>query len=81
MDLVKINKNRIIILNVSYILRLQIKISGERCNVAGSRKFCRLIKNGNYEEALAIAKLQASLIILHYILGIFIIFLIFFLAL
>ena len=22
---------------------------GERCNVAGSRKFCRLIKNGNYE--------------------------------
>ena len=22
---------------------------GERCNVAGSRKFCRLIKNGDYE--------------------------------
>ena len=22
---------------------------GERCNVAGSRKFCRLIKTGNYE--------------------------------
>ncbi len=22
---------------------------GERCNVAGSRKFCRLIKDGNYE--------------------------------
>ncbi|KAB7503630.1 Methionine synthase [Armadillidium nasatum] len=33
---------------------------GERCNVAGSRKFCRLIKNGNYEEALAVAKLQVE---------------------
>ena len=22
---------------------------GERCNVAGSRKFCRLIKNNNYD--------------------------------
>ncbi|CAL4066678.1 unnamed protein product [Meganyctiphanes norvegica] len=33
---------------------------GERCNVAGSRKFCRLIKNGDYEEALAIAKLQVE---------------------
>ncbi|MCL4134745.1 UNVERIFIED_CONTAM: hypothetical protein GTU68_059102, partial [Idotea baltica] len=33
---------------------------GERCNVAGSRKFYRLIKNGEYEEALAIAKLQVE---------------------
>lgn len=33
---------------------------GERCNVAGSRKFCRLIKNGDYEEALAVAKLQVE---------------------
>ncbi|KAK7077289.1 hypothetical protein SK128_014227 [Halocaridina rubra] len=33
---------------------------GERCNVAGSRKFCKLIKNGNYEEALAIAKTQVE---------------------
>ncbi|KAK6182786.1 hypothetical protein SNE40_010391 [Patella caerulea] len=33
---------------------------GERCNVAGSRKFCRLIKTGNYEEALSIAKLQVE---------------------
>ena len=31
---------------------------GERCNVAGSKKFCRLIKNGNFEEALAVAKVQ-----------------------
>lgn len=33
---------------------------GERCNVAGSRKFLRLIKEGNYEEALAIARKQVD---------------------
>ncbi|KAJ8309214.1 hypothetical protein KUTeg_014088 [Tegillarca granosa] len=33
---------------------------GERCNVAGSRKFARLIKTGNYEEALGIAKQQVE---------------------
>ncbi|XP_045593319.1 methionine synthase isoform X1 [Procambarus clarkii] len=33
---------------------------GERCNVAGSRKFCRLIKSGKYDEALAIAKTQVE---------------------
>eukprot|EP00092_Neocalanus_flemingeri_P026050 GFUD01028235.1.p1 GENE.GFUD01028235.1~~GFUD01028235.1.p1 ORF type:complete len:1264 (-),score=351.62 GFUD01028235.1:269-4060(-) len=33
---------------------------GERCNVAGSRKFCRLIKNGQYDEALSIAKAQVE---------------------
>ncbi|XP_041353214.1 methionine synthase-like isoform X2 [Gigantopelta aegis] len=33
---------------------------GERCNVAGSKKFSRLIKNGNYEEALSIAKAQVE---------------------
>ncbi|MBQ7855987.1 MAG: methionine synthase [Alistipes sp.] len=31
---------------------------GERCNVAGSRKFLRLIKEGSYNEALAIAAAQ-----------------------
>ena len=31
---------------------------GERCNVAGSRKFLRLIKEGAYDEALAIARKQ-----------------------
>ena len=31
---------------------------GERCNVAGSRKFLRLIKEKNYEEALHIARKQ-----------------------
>lgn len=29
---------------------------GERCNVAGSRKFARLIREENYEEALSIAR-------------------------
>ncbi len=33
---------------------------GERCNVAGSRKFARLIRDGKYEEALAIARDQAE---------------------
>ena len=31
---------------------------GERCNVAGSRKFLRLINEGNYDEALTIARKQ-----------------------
>lgn len=31
---------------------------GERCNVAGSRKFLRLIKEKSYDEALAIARAQ-----------------------
>ena len=31
---------------------------GERCNVAGSKKFARLISEGKYEEALAIARDQ-----------------------
>ena len=31
---------------------------GERCNVAGSRKFLRLIREKNYDEALAIARKQ-----------------------
>ncbi len=31
---------------------------GERCNVAGSRKFLRLIKEKQYEEALSIARKQ-----------------------
>ena len=33
---------------------------GERCNVAGSRKFLRLIKERNYEEALQIARKQVD---------------------
>ncbi|XP_022354968.1 methionine synthase isoform X4 [Enhydra lutris kenyoni] len=34
---------------------------GERCNVAGSRKFAKLIMAGNYEEALTIAKVQVEM--------------------
>ncbi len=33
---------------------------GERCNVAGSRKFLRLVSEGNYEEALSIARKQVE---------------------
>lgn len=33
---------------------------GERCNVAGSRKFLRLIKEKQYEEALDIARAQVE---------------------
>lgn len=33
---------------------------GERCNVAGSRRFCRLIKNDDYDEALVVAKAQVE---------------------
>ena len=33
---------------------------GERCNVAGSRKFLRLIQEGNYDEALSIARNQVE---------------------
>lgn len=33
---------------------------GERCNVAGSRKFLRLIKEHSYEEAIAIARKQVE---------------------
>lgn len=33
---------------------------GERCNVAGSRKFLRLISEKNYEEALSIARQQVE---------------------
>ncbi|KAH0622513.1 hypothetical protein JD844_024885, partial [Phrynosoma platyrhinos] len=34
---------------------------GERCNVAGSRKFAKLIMAGKYEDALSIAKAQVEL--------------------
>jgi 5-methyltetrahydrofolate--homocysteine methyltransferase len=34
---------------------------GERCNVAGSRRFARLITNGKYEDALSVAKQQVEM--------------------
>ncbi|KAK6033905.1 hypothetical protein COOONC_28587 [Cooperia oncophora] len=33
---------------------------GERCNVAGSRRFCRLIKNEDYEQAIDVARHQVE---------------------
>ena len=33
---------------------------GERCNIAGSRRFKNLIKKGNYETALSIALKQVD---------------------
>ncbi len=33
---------------------------GERTNVTGSKQFARLIKNGNYEEALVVARQQVE---------------------
>uniref|UniRef100_H2Y1G0 Methionine synthase n=1 Tax=Ciona intestinalis TaxID=7719 RepID=H2Y1G0_CIOIN len=34
---------------------------GERCNVAGSRRFARLIQNGKYESALDVARSQVEM--------------------
>ncbi|XP_068920588.1 methionine synthase isoform X1 [Petaurus breviceps papuanus] len=34
---------------------------GERCNVAGSKKFAKLILSGNYEEALSVGKAQVEM--------------------
>uniref|UniRef100_A0AC34QE42 Methionine synthase n=1 Tax=Panagrolaimus sp. JU765 TaxID=591449 RepID=A0AC34QE42_9BILA len=33
---------------------------GERCNVAGSRRFCNLIKAEKYDEAIAVARVQVE---------------------
>lgn len=33
---------------------------GERCNVAGSKRFARLIREGNFEEALQVAREQVD---------------------
>ncbi|PIO72302.1 putative 5-methyltetrahydrofolate--homocysteine methyltransferase [Teladorsagia circumcincta] len=33
---------------------------GERCNVAGSRRFCRLIKNEEYDKAIDVAREQVE---------------------
>ncbi len=50
--------------NYAGLERLEIRpesnflMIGERTNVTGSRKFARLIKDGNYDEALSIARNQ-----------------------
>ncbi|MDE7419612.1 MAG: methionine synthase [Muribaculaceae bacterium] len=53
-------------LRVSGLERVEVRpennflVVGERCNVAGSRKFLRLIKEKNYDEALRIATKQVE---------------------
>ena len=46
----------------SFIFREHIKFVnvGERCNISGSAKFKKLIKNGDYETAISIAKDQVE---------------------
>lgn len=53
-------------LRISGLERVEVRkeynilVVGERCNVAGSRKFLRLIKEKNYDEALSIAIKQVE---------------------
>ncbi len=53
-------------LRISGLERVEVRqennflVVGERCNVAGSRKFLRLIKEKNYDEALSIAAKQVE---------------------
>ncbi|MDR1763899.1 MAG: methionine synthase [Dysgonamonadaceae bacterium] len=49
-----------LILNSQFPIPNSFVLIGERCNVAGSRKFLRLIKEKNYEEALQIARKQVE---------------------
>ncbi len=46
--------------NPDELERSPFMVIGERCNVAGSRKFLRLIGEKNYEEALDIARKQVE---------------------
>jgi 5-methyltetrahydrofolate--homocysteine methyltransferase len=46
---VEVTKEKILFLNV-----------GERCNVTGSKKFARLVRESKYDEALAIAREQVE---------------------
>lgn len=58
-----INKDSMVLsgLEPKYITPESIFVNiGERCNVAGSRRFCNLIKKGKFEDALAIAKTQVE---------------------
>lgn len=45
-----------------FVLRQNITFVnvGERCNISGSLAFKKLIKNGEFEKAIAIAKLQVE---------------------
>lgn len=62
----RIVPDRVEALEVSGLEQLRVDASsnfvniGERTNVTGSRKFARLIKNNNYEEALIVAREQVE---------------------
>ena len=55
LDLLEVNDNVKLPIDASRFVNV-----GERCNVAGSRKFLRLINEKNYEEALDIARKQVA---------------------
>jgi len=49
-----------LIFNSQFSILNSFVLIGERCNVAGSRKFLRLIKEQKYDEALEIARKQVD---------------------
>jgi len=57
-DLVLSGLDTLIVKNTA--TQAQFLVIGERCNVAGSRKFLRLIKEKSYDEALDIARKQVE---------------------
>ena len=61
---VPVEKNRYMWLSGLELLEVTPEVQfvnvGERCNVAGSRKFLRLIKEKSYDEAIGIARKQVS---------------------
>jgi 5-methyltetrahydrofolate--homocysteine methyltransferase len=61
---IKAKANNVLALSGLDVLEISPAINfvniGERCNVAGSRKFLRLIKEGSYDEALSIARKQVD---------------------
>jgi len=59
LDILKINNN-IPHTGNEALATATFTLIGERCNVAGSRKFLRLIKEEKYEEALSIARKQVE---------------------
>ena len=59
LELLEVGKQNISLSSFHSPLSTFINV-GERCNVAGSRKFLRLIKEKNYDEALSIARKQVA---------------------
>jgi len=59
LDILKINNN-VPHAGNDALATASFTLIGERCNVAGSRKFLRLIKEEKYEEALSIARKQVD---------------------